>query len=398
MGSLDTSAEYDLLLDAILPARPPRARLHGWGAGEWGRTLRIADWHRLSPVLHSHLSGRDGVPAAVATALQRAYLANAARAMYIQATLERVGEALAASGVEALLLKGAALIQSAYDDPGEREMLDLDLLVRDAQLPAATAALEPLGYRAQPSDDASAAVAQLAPREHHDAPLIGDQRLVSIELHRHIAITGEGRGFTMDGFWKRATRAADSRLHQPAASDLLLHVCLHFTRSRLGGSYSRRNTGGALGQICDIARLVDTQSPDWPVLIAAARESEIGARVFLALFAASTLGVNIPAETLAELRPRDFDPELGRRMVSLRVLREGDHLPPRSVRWMLAPSRDVLSTGWNADPGATLSLARAYLRRARAHSPQAWLALRQPLEVVRDRRLNSQLLALEERP
>ena len=394
---METSAEYDLLLDAILPARVPRARLQSWGAGEWGRTLRISDWHRLSPLLHSHLAGRDAVPAAVTTALQRAYLANSARAMYIQATLQRVGEALAARGVEALLLKGAALIQAAYADPGEREMLDLDLLVRETQLPAAAAAIEPLGYRAQPGNDRSGTATQLAPPAHHDAPLIGEQQLVSIELHRHIAISGEGRGFATDGFWDRATRAPDSHLQRPAPSDLLLHVCLHFTRSRLGGSYSRRNTGGALGQICDIARLVDTQSPDWPALIAAAREYGIGARVFLGLFAAATVGVNIPADALAALAPRGFDPELGRRMVSLRVLREGDHLPPRSVRWMLAPSRDVLSNGWNADPGATLSLARAYLRRAREHSPQAWLALRRPLEVMRDRRLNSQLLALEER-
>jgi hypothetical protein len=64
---------------------------------------------------------------------------------------------------------------------------------------------------------------------------------------------------------------------------------------------------------------------------------------------------------------------------------------------MFAPSREVLSNGWNADPNATRSLAGAYLRRARAHVPEASAALRRPLELLQDRRLNDQIRALENR-
>jgi hypothetical protein len=64
---------------------------------------------------------------------------------------------------------------------------------------------------------------------------------------------------------------------------------------------------------------------------------------------------------------------------------------------MFAPSREVLSNGWNADPTATVSLARAYLRRARAHVPEARSTLRRPLLFVQDRRLNDQIRALDDR-
>ena len=64
---------------------------------------------------------------------------------------------------------------------------------------------------------------------------------------------------------------------------------------------------------------------------------------------------------------------------------------------MLAPSREVLSRGWNADSTATLSLARAYVRRARAQVPAARSTLRRPRAYVQDRRLNGQIDALEER-
>jgi hypothetical protein len=175
-------------------------------------------------------------------------------------------------------------------------------------------------------------------------------------------------------------------------------VCLHFTRNRLGGSYRRRQTGGALGQICDIARIVERESVTWSALADSARRYHLDARVFLALFAARELGVPVPDAALAELKPPGFDPRLGRRLVAFRVLRADDHLPVRTVRWMFAPSRDVLSRGWNADPTAPSSLARAYLRRAKAHAPLARSALRQPRRLIQDRRLNSQIRALEDRP
>jgi hypothetical protein len=64
---------------------------------------------------------------------------------------------------------------------------------------------------------------------------------------------------------------------------------------------------------------------------------------------------------------------------------------------MFAPSREVLSRGWNADPIAPLSLARAYLRRAGAHAPAAGSVVRRPWVYVQDRRLNDQIKALEDR-
>jgi hypothetical protein len=391
--------EHALLLDAIAPLDQARADRQAWDGGRWGRTLRIADWHRLSPTLYCHLESKEEhAPAAVLSALERAYLAAAARSLFLAAARRQVVDALAAADVPAMLLKGAALVETVYSDPAQREMLDLDVLVPADRLPAANAALAALGYRTLPADDdPEGARSHVHAAEHHDPALVGEQHVVAVELHHHVVIAGEGAGFDIDDAWQRA-RAAPGATHLlPAPADLLLHVCLHFTRNRLGGSYRRRHTGGALGQICDIARIVEHEPIDWDALAAAARSYRLDARVFLALFAARELGVPVPSSALADLQPPRFDPRVGRRLVSLRVLRTGEGLPVRTVRWMLAPSREVLSRGWEADPSATLSLARAYLRRARAHAPGARSALRRPWSVVQDRRLNGQIHALEER-
>jgi hypothetical protein len=397
---MSLTAEYALMLDAIAPLAENRVDYRHWDEPRWGRTLQIADWHRLSPALFCHLHPRKDAPAAVQSALERVYLANAARSMFMTSTLRRIFDALRATDTPAMLLKGAALVETVYPDPAQREMLDLDILVPPSRLDAASAALGPLGYRPQPAagEDPGATMAVRLPLDQHHGPaLIGNEQLLAVELHRHILIAGEGRRFDIDELWQRARPSANGTHLLPSPEDLLLHVCLHFTRNRLGGSYRRRQTGGALGQICDVARIVEYDAVDWPILVDTARRYGLDARIFLGLFAARELGVPIPQDALAELQPRGFDPVLGRRLVTLRVLRTGDHLPVRTVRWMFAPSREVLSQGWNADPTATMSLARAYMRRARANVPLARSALRRPWQFVQDQRLNDQIRALEER-
>jgi hypothetical protein len=388
--------EYALLLDATVPLDRQRADYRTWDGGLWGRTLNVADWHRLSPALYTHLGSGSGAPPAVLSALERAYLANAARGMFIRAATDRVVSTLGAAGIPTLLLKGAALVETVYPDAAQREMLDIDMLVPPDRIAEATAALAALDYRPVPSSDETSGD-QLRVAPHHDAALVGSEQVVAVELHRHVALGGEGRPFDIGGFWERA-RTIPATGHQvPSPEDLLLHVCFHFTRNRLGGSARRRNTGGALAQICDINRIVERETVDWPALAQTAREYGLGSRVALGLFAARELGVAIPREAIAELEPAGFDERVGRRLIALRVLRAGDHLPVRSMRWMFAPSREALSRGWNADPTATLSLARAYMRRARAHLPAARSALRRPWVYIQDQRLNGQIRALEER-
>jgi hypothetical protein len=405
LGTLTHAAEYDLLLDAIVPRERARADPAAFETSSWGRVLSAADWHRLSPLLYTHLNDGGepgagvGAPAAVLVALERAYLASSARSLFIRAALERALETLARTGVSAMLLKGAALVETVYPDPAHREMLDIDLLVAPERVSDATDALRKIGF-----DSVSEAMSEpvqarsVTTARHHDEALVNRDQLVAIELHRHIAIEGEEWASGLSDFWERALTNPVTGHLVPAPEDLLIHLCLHFTRNRLGGSARRRNSGGALGQLCDIARVVEREQVDWASLAATARRHGVGSRVFLALFVARELGVRVPLPALARLEPRGFDPAIGRRLVELRVLRGGDHLPVRSTRWMFAPSKEALRRGWNADPNATLSLARAYMRRARAHVPEARSALRRPWIYVQDQRLNDQLDALEQRP
>jgi len=400
--SLTREPEYALLLDAVAPLASPRVDPRDWDQGRWGRVLHIADWHRLSPLLYTHLTATGGAPAAVLSALERAYLANAARAMFIRAATAQVTTALTGAGIDSILLKGAALAATVYTDPAHREMLDIDLLVHAETLRSATETVTALGYLPLDGESPSAPLhvarsSASEPPPHHDSGLVGPDSLVAVELHRHIATAEEGGAFDLAGIWERARTVPGTGSRVPSPEDLLAHVCFHFTRNRLGGSANRRNTGGALAQILDIQRLISGEELNWDRLTQVALGFRLGTRVYLALFAAAELGVAVPLEAIASLRPAGFDARLGRRLVSLRVLRAGDHLPVRSLRWMFAPSREALRRGWSADPNATLSLARAYTRRAKAHVPEVRSAVRRPSVYLQDLRLNGQIQSLRER-
>lgn len=88
---------------------------------------------------------RDDAPAGKSD--KREYLRtlgdNTARLVAAAAILD----AAAAAGVDMLPLKGALLADVVYGDAGARPMVDLDLAVRLRDLPAAEAALRPLGFR-----------------------------------------------------------------------------------------------------------------------------------------------------------------------------------------------------------------------------------------------------------
>ena len=136
-------------------------------------------------------------------------------------------------------------------------MFDLDILVPVPQQAQAHAALALLGYVAQESGNGAG---HLEPAMHHGTPLVSREQLLAVELHHHVTIPGEGDPFDIADFWDRSRPSAQPGCLLPSPEDLLLHVCLHFTRNRLGGNYFNRYSGGALAQLCDVARLIEYEA------------------------------------------------------------------------------------------------------------------------------------------
>jgi hypothetical protein len=135
---------------------PLRALLRGersvWPAGahDEGQFLAAAGEHGIAPLLYSRLDCADW-PDSVRAALRDAAVRAAALEPFRLADLRALLDALAARGVDALVVKGSALAYSLYDAPDLRPRTDTDLLIEVPDVDTARAVFHGLGYVEQAS-------------------------------------------------------------------------------------------------------------------------------------------------------------------------------------------------------------------------------------------------------
>jgi len=158
--------------------------------------------HGLTPALYHRL--RYASPPcedAVWESLEADYWATAARNTQRYHELGLVLAALRARDVRVLLLKGAALAETIYDNIALRPMGDVDLLVPRSHLREAIAILQALGYRR----DKGEAHPGFAAEYENEIAFIHPTSEMAVELHWHL-IDAEFymRRIPEEALWKEA--------------------------------------------------------------------------------------------------------------------------------------------------------------------------------------------------
>ena len=263
---------------------------------DWEQLRMVARWHRVTGLVFSHLrrppfSGL--VPEELLAGLRTGYLTTVAKHLQGRRELVRILNVLSSEGIQVILLKGAALVGTVYEEPGLRPMADFDLLVPRSRLSDAQLVIQRMGY--VPAEDG---------REEHWAlhqhlpKLIG--AAARIEVHGHVVRMDGPLTFDIEEFWTRAspTRGdlAGSFLLSP--EDMALHLCLNFFRDRR--FYSR----GAIGQLCDLAETLRTYPLDWEAFAQRARSYRIAGPVACSLRLVQVLlDAPVPEEVVSSLAP-----------------------------------------------------------------------------------------------
>ena len=328
------SAEERLLLAAarVRPAPEDEMRVRRMLGREilWERVIASASTLGLAPLLYRNLGRpllRDRVPPPVLAALGRAAHAAACRmAVQIEA-LRQITGALERSGIDPILLKGAALALTLYDQPALRPMDDLDFLVEAGRLVEAVSVVEGLGFRTI----AGGRPASFYETHHHAPPMIGWGGRVIVEVHRGLIPPDDGVRLDAGSFAARAVSvdAGGLACRVLAREDQILHAALHL-------SYADRFVG-ALRDLIDLHTLVDfgPREVDWGVLLGSARTPSAARSLSATLdLARRLLGTAVPQEVMNELgRAAGWDP------LAARLLR----LCARASLFAGAPSDALLS-------------------------------------------------------
>ncbi|MFO0972187.1 MAG: nucleotidyltransferase family protein [Phycisphaerae bacterium] len=207
-----------------LPPDPPRV------PQEWARIDTLAARCGLGEALHHAaqraMSGesRGALPHCRAAAL---YAEGRTRQLLHRAAV--VSGALAEAGLPAIALKGLVLATTVYPAPGARLMTDIDLLVRPADLAAAEALLDRLGYVVAVDERFARRLRwthhHLPPRRH---PTFGDV----IELHHGLVPRSAKYPIDVEALWRDARPLAPlPDLGALSDADLLVHQMLHLLHS-----------------------------------------------------------------------------------------------------------------------------------------------------------------------
>jgi hypothetical protein len=218
------------------------------------------------------------------------------RMSHLEARLLSALDALRAVGVDAVLLKGAALALTVYGSFVARPMSDVDLLVMREDAERARDALLASGWTGGPDE--------LAPEfyagHHHLPPLVDAQGTgTSVELHTSLFFEGHPFRFSADDVRARAERVTvrGRAVLVPSVHDQLLHLCLHF-------AWSHMMATGAWRAFRDLDSLVRTNRVEWKAFTELARQSRGGSACYWTFRLARRLvGIAVPEWVELALAP-----------------------------------------------------------------------------------------------
>lgn len=268
---------------------------------DWDHLLDYASMQRIVPMLWHRFKQKDLrslVPETARDLMEKATRQNAMRNLMLNGEMHLLLKELEKEAIPLIGLKGIVMANAVYDNPGLREMNDIDVMVRPEHLERTAEILVDLGYR--PTHDYSV---DLVLKTEHHLPRFVKKNGAQIELHWNIIRPGTPWSIDPDELWKRAlpVRIAGHDALMLSWEDMLLHLCVHT-------SYMHRFVFG-LRPFCDIAAFVEQAGPalNWDTLVKRSQIMNWGKGVYLALLLATDLaGARIPADVLNAMKPADM--------------------------------------------------------------------------------------------
>jgi hypothetical protein len=149
-ASLETRKKIYRSLCYVLSDRASQVAWDEYTPADWDLFAQMADREGVAPLMYWKLKDSPiEVAPSTFNFLRSSYYQTLAQNTLVYQELERILEALDEAGIPVIVLKGAALATTVYEDIGLRPMGDLDLLVRPEHLKAATSVITSFGYFVQ---------------------------------------------------------------------------------------------------------------------------------------------------------------------------------------------------------------------------------------------------------
>lgn len=262
---------------------------------EWEKLQKSVDDEALAPLIYHIVRNQNIVPKSLEEKWRSAYYQNACRNTLLLRELAQVLHKLAAAGIDAIALKGAALAELVYGDIAARPMSDLDLLIQIDNLTETRQVLTSLGYSPVGVDMQTGFT-----DEFRNEEILYKQGLVDIYIDLHwrlIAPIYYQRTLTTDWFWKTAISVEINKA--PAlvlgCEAELVYLCAHLML---------HHGGKSLLWLHDVAAVIIfyKERINWEIVLNKAQEYNLMLSVQqILLQVADKWNAPIPAEVIVKL-------------------------------------------------------------------------------------------------
>jgi hypothetical protein len=154
------------------------------------------------------------------------------RSLKLRSTFIEITEKLLSEGIEIIALKGIAFQHELYSNPALRPMIDIDLLIKEAQIEEALRILNLMGCKAFAYSESK----YIDALKHHYPPLF--YKGIAIEIHRSLVDAYDPVQIPLTKIWEKAqkSRLEGLNMFTLAQNHQLLYTCHHVFNTLRGGS------------------------------------------------------------------------------------------------------------------------------------------------------------------
>ena len=262
---------------------------------DWRCFAALVEHHGMGPHVHQILDACREVPAPALLELRQLHQRASEYNLLLTARMLQVVEAFAQAGIPVVTLKGPALAQQLYGDPGMRDSLDLDLLVPSRRVEAAARLLQEHGYVLE-SELGWLGVRDLARRSTELT--FRHASGTAVDLHWAIAPADYPCRIPESRLWASVNSVSIAGRRVPVLGKecLLVYLCVHGTT----------HCWTKLRWLCDVAMVVSSVEIDWDQVDVIAVEGDASRALSLALILVrDLLGVELPANASRRVRDED---------------------------------------------------------------------------------------------
>ncbi|MGD0543220.1 MAG: nucleotidyltransferase family protein [Candidatus Acidiferrales bacterium] len=249
---------------------------------DWDCVFDQAAENSVTPLLGRQMQAlpTGGVPAPVLDRLKEVCRANTIRCLFLTAELIGIFDLFHSRGIQAIAYKGPALAMQAYGDMTLRQFEDIDIIVRQSDLPKANEVMLGLGYRPRFDWIVSSGVpSSIIPGEYNYRD---EKRRIMVELHTELTLRHFPKVPDLEDFSNRLTfvKLNDREIPTFSVEDTLIVLSLHGTKD-----FWER-----LLWIADISELIQRYpNLDWNVTIDRAKVLQAERMLHVALLLATNL-------------------------------------------------------------------------------------------------------------